>query len=767
MTRNSRLFHRFLISYIVILIIPSFAGYMSYRTSIAVTKQVSIENSITQLQKTEEILERRMMEVEGFVSQLSLNQDLNALIGKQPSDIRSNLYPLWKVMQQISSYSQTNDFLKDFYVFYKDLNLIITPGSVYFRPEHYYQTYSYSDLTFKEWKDVILDKPHHNEIMPLRSYEKSGQATEVITYLQSLPLYSFNNTAPAVIAVVMDHSTIDNLLSSFREQYGGWANISDAQGRAISVQGTDEAELLRMSLDRKFAESATSQFYDGYLIITVRSQTNGWVYRAGIPENVLMDNANKITYISWSIASIALLTGLLAVLFLAYRNSAPINKLLQVMKEQFGKEAGIGRNEYDFLYGNISAILTTNKRLELDLNRQRPLVLDAFLKRLIGGEYQTREQIEAAAMQAGIELGVNQGRVGILQIHGYASMDSVEILNELFTSRLLVKEKMNEIDRHVLLTDLGSDRIVVIFPADADRERIERMIIAVTLFAFEEYRITIKAAIGNPFGTAKEISHSYQQARQTLENGAYAGKNAILWFSESHMELGTYYYPLDTELRLIGTIQAGDIEEAKQIVGSVLSTNVHSRELSLEMRYQLASEIKGTLLKLLDQKGFLEFDSFEKVKNRIVGLPTYDTFHTFQTEIETVMEEMCSQVSSKKKSIRESTVEHLHRFLEENYADPQLNLYMVAQQMNRPEKYISQLYKDVTGNNLFDYLEKLRVDEAAVLLKGDDLSIDEIALKVGYNSSHTFRRAFKRVKGISPSAYRLHAKPISLKKERT
>jgi AraC-like DNA-binding protein len=74
--------------------------------------------------------------------------------------------------------------------------------------------------------------------------------------------------------------------------------------------------------------------------------------------------------------------------------------------------------------------------------------------------------------------------------------------------------------------------------------------------------------------------------------------------------------------------------------------------------------------------------------------------------------------------------------------------------VERPEKYISQLFKEVTGINLSDHLEKIRMDHAASLLKDNEFTVDEIASRVGYNSSHSFRRAFKRVTGISPSAFR-------------
>lgn len=204
-------------------------------------------------------------------------------------------------------------------------------------------------------------------------------------------------------------------------------------------------------------------------MITTRSGTNGWVYQAGIPRSVLMENANKIKHMTWLITAGALFLGLLAGLVLAYRNSMPINRLLAVMKEQFGKEDSPERNEFDFLSGNIADMITKNKLLETELNRQLPLVRDAFLKRLIAGEFESREEIVSAAEQADIGLGEGTGYAGILQIKGYSGMDSVEILNELNAARLLLKQTFAELAGPLPMTDMGSDKIVILFfssPAD-------------------------------------------------------------------------------------------------------------------------------------------------------------------------------------------------------------------------------------------------------------------------------------------------------------
>lgn len=311
--------------------------------------------------------------------------------------------------------------------------------------------------------------------------------------------------------------------------------------------------MVKMLDDPAFDKNKVSQFYKDDLVITTRSDSNGWVYQTGIPQDILMENANKIKRISIQITGGTLIIGLIAGLILAYRNSAPINRMLSVMKEQFGKEEASERNEFDFLSGNIADMITKNKLLESELNRQLPLVRDAFLKRLIAGEFKTRDEIISAAKQADISMKQNTGYVGIVQINGYAGMDSVEILNELSASRLLLKQTLAELGVDVLMTDMGSDKVVTLFfsrEEGADKEQeaanITQTMEELATNVFNEYRITILAGFGDLFTEVTEVSLSYDQAKQALEYAVYMNKKGIIWSSEAQIENTTYYYPLDS-----------------------------------------------------------------------------------------------------------------------------------------------------------------------------------------------------------------------------
>ncbi|MEK4209235.1 MULTISPECIES: helix-turn-helix domain-containing protein [Paenibacillus] len=731
---------------------------MSYLTSISVTQSISIENGVTQLQKSQEILERRMAEVEGFTRQLAVNQELNVLMNE--SENETNVYGIWKTMRNVLTFGQTNDFLQNYYIYLANYNLILTPGSTY-RPEHYYSNFNYKGLSLQDWRKEVLETTHRSEIKPLSDFVSRGMQTSVITYMQSLPLDSFNDSSPAVAVVIIDEKNISSLLSGLTERYGGWVHISDAKGNTIVLQGSDEQKMAKMLDDPAFDKNKVSQFYKDDLVVTTRSDSNGWVYQTGIPQDILMENANKIKRISIQITGGTLIIGLIAGLVLAYRNSAPINRMLSVMKEQFGKEEASERNEFDFLSGNIADMITKNKLLESELNRQLPLVRDAFLKRLIAGEFKTRDEIISAAKQADISMNQDTGYVGIVQINGYAGMDSVEILNELSASRLLLKQTLADLGVDVLMTDMGSDKVVTLFfsrEKGADKEQeaanITQTMEELAQNVFNEYRITILAGFGDLFTEVTEVSLSYDQAKQALEYAVYMNKKGIIWSSEAQIENTTYYYPLDSEQRLISTIRAGELEEAERIVRAIIAQNMEQRELSIEMKHQLVGEMKGTFLKLLDQKAFTEYSEIESVKRRVIDIGSSESLETIQNEFFDIMEELCGLIANKKKDIHIQIIKQIKDYTAKNYSDTELTLYRVAEQVERPEKYISQLFKEVTGVNFSDHLIKVRMDQAIILLKENGLTVDEIAVRVGYNSSHSFRRAFKRLMGVSPSTYR-------------
>lgn len=78
----------------------------------------------------------------------------------------------------------------------------------------------------------------------------------------------------------------------------------------------------------------------------------------------------------------------------------------------------------------------------------------------------------------------------------------------------------------------------------------------------------------------------------------------------------------------------------------------------------------------------------------------------------------------------------------------------VAGILGYSDVYFSKVFKQLFDDNFINYLTKIRIDRAKVLLKDVSFNIKEVGKSVGYADSNYFTKVFKRSVGMSPSEYR-------------
>lgn len=71
------------------------------------------------------------------------------------------------------------------------------------------------------------------------------------------------------------------------------------------------------------------------------------------------------------------------------------------------------------------------------------------------------------------------------------------------------------------------------------------------------------------------------------------------------------------------------------------------------------------------------------------------------------------------------------------------------------KSYLKKLFKQNTGYSIMDYYTHLKIERAKILLKDEDMSVSEIAERLGYSSIHYFSRVFKNKTGQNPTEYKL------------
>lgn len=78
----------------------------------------------------------------------------------------------------------------------------------------------------------------------------------------------------------------------------------------------------------------------------------------------------------------------------------------------------------------------------------------------------------------------------------------------------------------------------------------------------------------------------------------------------------------------------------------------------------------------------------------------------------------------------------------------------VAKAVGYSSSRLSHLFSAYTGQSVADHVRRLRMERARDLLETTDLTVSEVARRVGYGDPAHFSRAFKRSERLSPNAFR-------------
>ncbi|MGL5334789.1 MAG: GlxA family transcriptional regulator, partial [Enterovibrio sp.] len=101
----------------------------------------------------------------------------------------------------------------------------------------------------------------------------------------------------------------------------------------------------------------------------------------------------------------------------------------------------------------------------------------------------------------------------------------------------------------------------------------------------------------------------------------------------------------------------------------------------------------------------------------------------------------------------DSAIEKLQAWLAMNLSLP-ITLMQLSQQGAMTERTLIRRFTKATSYTPYEYLQRLRVQRACELLEASKASFSQIASQVGYDNSAACRKAFVRIMGLTPSAFR-------------
>lgn len=104
-------------------------------------------------------------------------------------------------------------------------------------------------------------------------------------------------------------------------------------------------------------------------------------------------------------------------------------------------------------------------------------------------------------------------------------------------------------------------------------------------------------------------------------------------------------------------------------------------------------------------------------------------------------------------ALHNKTIQLAKKYIDNHYRED-LTLAKVAEHVGMSAAYFSVLFKKENHCGLVEYINDIRIEHAAALLKDPQCRIYEVAIRVGFTDDKYFSRVFKKKMGVSPSEYR-------------
>ena len=196
----------------------------------------------------------------------------------------------------------------------------------------------------------------------------------------------------------------------------------------------------------------------------------------------------------------------------------------------------------------------------------------------------------------------------------------------------------------------------------------------------------------------------------------------------------------------VQTGTAGEVQTFADDYLQSLESSVHS----ILFRYYLLVSIRVNVELALKEAGV---DS-EQVAN---NLPSFDTnisaeeVKPYLTDALTVAIKMRDAEAQKRGN---DIINNAVDYINEHYADEDISLDSVAEEINISANYLSAVFSNKVGLSFVEYITKKRMARAKILLRNTSKRSGEIANEIGYKDPRYFSFVFKKNQGCTPSQYR-------------
>ena len=757
---------KFTVSWFSMLLIPAVMGISIYLLVLENNSRQLDEYNYQMIRTASEDLERSLCAADDFADTLNMVETLNTCM--DPLTDISGVVPDIAELS-LSRVPDTNGLIDDYMIYSRFNHLILSHNKAFFKLKLYYGSYfQYGDADFEDWIKTVFPISYRKQVLPSEWVALgSNQDYSLIYRIPFLDLKSTEELGQTVFFI--GESGIKKLLSPIFSTGASNVWILNQEGvplcslkkdkESIQHDGGGISEDLENALES--AGSSHTLQYNGFVMYQYHIGDHGMILVGAVPDKVFNQQANEVLKVVILVLAALFLAGIMISVFLYYCNQRPLRKIVNRIPEidpsllHFPQNSAI-RNGLWAIDNAMTHIYSKNRELEQNVAASSERLKKIMASKLLSGEPMTMEETSDFLSSYHISCMGDVSCIGDTVLFRGVYVRLFEDIQSLGDAENVLNAALRDLklNRQFVWIEVPGPNIFALLEIMhqdiPEKRKQDPDALEVYYHLYSHIKSTCGADpffyLGLPQKKLQNVPESFFQAQQVMLSENKQGKRYILEYIDFPSSMASLSYSSFQEEKLLNLISVGNERDVAQLLDQIHRDHFITGNVSSFMKKVLYYKMLETMVRA----GYVPSPEDEEIYYHADAVPDTEFFQFLRETCHT----LCRDAREKINKQQSLLYRDLRLYLQENFTDSSLSLTSLSTEFHMTESYLSVFIKEWFASNFSTYLELLRIKKANELLDKGESPISGIAQAVGYTSSNSFGRAYKRVMGFSPSAYR-------------
>jgi two-component system response regulator YesN len=273
-------------------------------------------------------------------------------------------------------------------------------------------------------------------------------------------------------------------------------------------------------------------------------------------------------------------------------------------------------------------------------------------------------------------------------------------------------------------------------------------------------RVSVSIGIGTYYEDPSMLQHSYQEAKKSMVDRFFQGNRMIFQFEkkknteEPGYSQCSFKEEVDKErIEMLARVRIADVNGTVTILKSILERVAQANRFNVDMFKSEVVDLVMMISRLVLDSGVSAQTILSENAHFIQDLYQTIRYDKFIDKVCEYVRQLTEQAVLNQVLDVSPVIRQAIRYIKENL-EHRILLEDIAQYCCLSKYHFSHLFKKEVGVSVVDFLNKMRMEKALYYLETTDLTVQQIASKVGFSDANYFSRMFKKYHQYSPTEYR-------------